>query len=805
MIPLKLTLKNFIGIRSGLGRDELVLDLDKITDGAQLIALVGPNGAGKSTILDNLHPYRLMPSRAGGYSPASFSFYENVYGTEASKVLEWEHAGHRYRSELIFKMGAKAKKAEAYLFENDAPVVLPDNTRSDGKAETYDRCIEHILGTPEMFFSAVFASQNRRPLSAYTTGEIKGLLSELLGLEHIRELGSKSNDVTKLLKMRLDNMREDLSKLDTLEAERAGAETTLETDKGGLSLKEQERKAARQAVTDATKRLSDVKADMVEVEAHRTSLQARFNSIQQRVGAALRQLDADILDEKRRTSGMVAAARTELENIHKQVAAHQKQIADNEALLSRKAEIEAAQSALPILEQELAAAEAAVTVARSKDMEYRALVTERMSLKNTLASVGNEGKTLTTTCDGLKVRAGLIDQVPCQGTDLQPRCPLLKEANTARAQIPIAEANAEAKRQEYANIQTRGHEIEAHMALMANPSATLREAEEKQQQVAERIKATTATAALASGLAQVQQSLDNASSLLQTLNQTATDKAAEIERIETESATRLTDLTGRRAITGREGDGERKAVQMELEALPPPADESVTVKAELAVEEAERAQAEIDTQTDTLNAKIAAGKERVRSLTEQIKAAGSVRAKASLIEAEIAHWTTLSKALGNDGIIALSIDDAGPTLASLANDLLVSCYGPRFSVRISTQEETQKGTMKENFDIIVFDGERDDEKSVSAMSGGERIYINDVLTRAIALYQAQLSGRQYGCLFSDESDGALDPEKKLQFTAMKKRVLEIGGYRQEFFISHTPEVQEMADAKIDLGALKQLN
>ena len=111
--------------------------------------------------------------------------------------------------------------------------------------------------------------------------------------------------------------------------------------------------------------------------------------------------------------------------------------------------------------------------------------------------------------------------------------------------------------------------------------------------------------------------------------------------------------------------------------------------------------------------------------------------------------------------------------------------------------------MKEDFDIIVFDAERDDEKSVSQMSGGERIYINDVLTRAIALYQAQLSGRQYGCLFSDESDGALDPEKKLQFTAMKKRVLEIGGYQKEYFISHTPEVQELADAKIDLEAMRQ--
>ena len=215
MVPKKLTLKNFRGIKSGLGRDEIVIDFEKLTDGAQLVAIVGPNGSGKSTILDNAHAFRVMPSRAGGYSPASFSFYENVYGTEASKVLEWEHDKHVYKSELVFKPGGKTKKTEAYLFtlnldEEWTPVVLPDNTRSDGKAETYDRCIEHILGTPEMFFSAVFASQNRRPLSSYTNGEIKGLLSELLGLEHIRELGGKANDVSKLLKARLEGLRTDL-------------------------------------------------------------------------------------------------------------------------------------------------------------------------------------------------------------------------------------------------------------------------------------------------------------------------------------------------------------------------------------------------------------------------------------------------------------------------------------------------------------------------------------------------------------------------------------------------------------------
>lgn len=56
MQPLKLTLKGFRGIRSGLGRDELTLDLERLTEGAELIAIAGSNGRGKTTIMDNLHP-----------------------------------------------------------------------------------------------------------------------------------------------------------------------------------------------------------------------------------------------------------------------------------------------------------------------------------------------------------------------------------------------------------------------------------------------------------------------------------------------------------------------------------------------------------------------------------------------------------------------------------------------------------------------------------------------------------------------------------------------------------------------------
>jgi hypothetical protein len=73
--------------------------------------------------------------------------------------------------------------------------------------------------------------------------------------------------------------------------------------------------------------------------------------------------------------------------------------------------------------------------------------------------------------------------------------------------------------------------------------------------------------------------------------------------------------------------------------------------------------------------------------------------------------------------------------------------------------------------------------------------------RAVALYLAQNTGRRYDTLFSDETDGPLDPERKRMFMAMKRRVLELGGYAREFFVSQTPELTAMADAVIDLESM----
>lgn len=808
MIPTKLRLKNFIGIRSGLGRDEIVIDFDH--EDAQLVALVGPNGTGKSTILDNLHPYRLMPSRAGSYSPDSFSFYDNVYGTEAVKELEFHHGNQHYRAILLFKLGAKTKKTECYLqyLDTDGQWQAArgkDGTISDGKTANYDRCIESILGTPEMFFTSAFAAQNRRSLSSYTNGEIKGLLSELLGLDNIATLGKQAHEVAKLLRIRLDGMRDELTRIDGLESERASTEKALDDDKVTLGFTMQSRHAAKERITAATRNLAAAKAELgasAEIETRRKTITAQLNGVHMRVGGALRDIDNDVQQEKNRASTAANNLRRDIAVQNNQRASFDRQIETNRALLSRGGEIAAAAAQVLTLEADERNATGAIEKARAKATKYRLLRAERDTVAAKLKAAGEKGQSTKAICEGLKTRSGLIDAVPCKGTDLQPRCQLLADASKARADIPAMERALTTARQEYEGLQKRGQEIETALELMGDPEAELIAEETKKNGIGEKLRQASKIAAEATALKQAEQIIAHATAQVKAISETIEAKTAEANELETRAAQRIAELDARRAKTREDADTEIRAIEQELATLPPPADDSQVAAAEVALEEAEAEQVKIDQEYEQINVRIATHKERLRRIEHDLQNAPAIKARAGTVEAEIAHWTTLAKAMGNDGIIALSIDDAGPTLSGLANDLLLSCYGPRFSVSLKTQRETASGDLKEDFDIRVFDAERDDDKSVRDMSGGERIWINECLTRAIALYQSQASGQQYGCLFADESDGALDPERKQMFVSMKRKVLELGGYEREIFISHTPALWESADAVIDVSTFK---
>ncbi|MDR1310385.1 MAG: hypothetical protein LBK01_00690 [Burkholderiaceae bacterium] len=65
--------------------------------------------------------------------------------------------------------------------------------------------------------------------------------------------------------------------------------------------------------------------------------------------------------------------------------------------------------------------------------------------------------------------------------------------------------------------------------------------------------------------------------------------------------------------------------------------------------------------------------------------------------------------------------------------------------------------------------------------------------QAIVPYVGQSREIGFLTLFSGESDGALDPERKCQYMTMKRAILDRGGYEREHYITQTPELHEMTD------------
>ena len=351
--------------------------------------------------------------------------------------------------------------------------------------------------------------------------------------------------------------------------------------------------------------------------------------------------------------------------------------------------------------------------------------------------------------------------MPCAGTDLQGACKLLGDAVAAK----------------------------------------LRDAEDRLRRSRERASRLALRAARGGELDQASAAL---AAIVAELNALAGMADAETEDEKGERAAIAAarrSLGAQRETQARQFRASLDRIDQALAALPAPFDAAQVQGAGQRVEAAQ------GTLAQTEQALMRAVRDQqMRSDLDRRSAAlqarmGVMQRRIGGVEEKLGVWALFAKSMSNDGGIALAIDDAGPTLAGLANDLLLACYGPRFTVSIRTLVETAKGEAREGFDIVVHDAESGDAKSVTLMSGGERVWIDGALTRAIALYLAQNSGRRYETLFCDEADGALDPQRKRMFMSMKREVVRLGGYQQEFFVSQTPELTAMADAVIDLDRL----
>jgi DNA repair protein SbcC/Rad50 len=806
---VSLTLKGFRGIRDGMGRDVLELDFERLVPGATLVAIAGANGRGKTTVMDNLHPFLTMPSRACASGPGGFSYYEHVVLPESEKTLVWEMDGRRYRSQVVIRTGTR-RRTEAYLLTWDGndwrPSAIADGTISDGRCDTYSRCVESICGSAETFFTSVFAAQGRRHLSQYRNAEIKGLLADLLGLDEIGRLGAQAQEVARGLKAGLSALRQRQSEA-AADDDRVSADMTrLQGAEGRVDAALKECQAARvecDASQLAHARLQAEQSLSAANDGQRVRLEDRLRLATE----SLRRAEAEW--QRQQTALSERAERLD-RRIAQRVAASKERRAAIEArrrrcekVLADAASVHRAQVRLPLARRIGAARSARVDAARVGFEQARRAGEALGFLRRRLATIEQAAGRAALRVEELKRRFALTDSVPCSGLPLQGRCQLLGDAREAASLMPSARAEIERLAAERALVLREVEPLERQAALQQIAAATLQEAERRATRAANREAAFGLWLGRQAELQRAQE--DHAALLveLRALNAAESSGESEDECLERRAIAAGSEASSQQLNALQQAHrADSAATEQMLAALPPRFDARRLAQAAAdaaagrrRVDEAARVHA---VALANVQARRAAEAERSRIQQRSAELAERI----ARVQGRLADWLLFARCMSHDGLIALAIEDAGPALSGLANDLLLACYGTRFTVAIRTQVETAKGEAREGFDIEVHDTESGDAKSVALMSGGERIWVNECLTRAVALYLAQQSGRRYATLFCDEADGALDADRKRMFMAMKREVLKLGGYEREFFVSQTPELTAMADAVIDLDAMR---
>ena len=168
-------------------------------------------------------------------------------------------------------------------------------------------------------------------------------------------------------------------------------------------------------------------------------------------------------------------------------------------------------------------------------------------------------------------------------------------------------------------------------------------------------------------------------------------------------------------------------------------------------------------------------------------------------EEDTADWTLLGESLGRDGIQAMIVEHAGADLMTLVNDLLHTCHGPRFSMRIDAAKRSADGKKEvEGCEIIVLDSRDGSERPGETFSGGEQAFLAEALSLAVTMRQCRgLTGHT---LVRDEPTATLDAGARRAYVAMMRRAAELTGASRILFVTHHDEEIALADSRVEFRA-----
>lgn len=834
MKNISMFIRGAIGIYKGLGRDEIFFDLSGKTG---LIALAGPNGKGKTTFLELMSLYRTLASRKGSL--------KHHFRLRDSRVEhKFMYDGDEYH--LIWKIDSGSDKSEAFIIINGESVV-------NGKNTEYDKYIVEKFGSQTLFYNSVFCAQGSGNMSTMTTGKIKELFVEFLRIERLAVWEKECKQGVAYFQKKLDILsgkietcQAELLTFENLDKEIKHSELTISSKVLYLKDADKEIKQLDKTINDLNAKSEKQKTDITrkeELETELEKLKHDRDQIQEKIN-----LETKTFNEKK------AAFDKEMEPVDIILADKEKILKassriknlerweryfsncfecsiDEQAMIDK--DIKDVESRKESLNNQITGLENDLILDGLKTM-LNYLVKRKFDfdsndsiLKSKLKSAENDFSLMQATQNvkACKEKIAIAIDPDCKSTT----CPAIGIVALAKNELPGLEKLESVRKKE---VNSSIKDIKTAITLC---TANLIDIESKTRHCM--MDHEGVSKSITSAILEFQKKIDvldlskkellswyldlddikgfyksalaDKRALISNLEELSSKKSQiEVAEEKKKSIKKQTEQLVK-DYSNRKVDLEKtkyklmmsfSKIKESISKIEDGIDDTIanqiincgTNKADSVIK-----QANIVKNLDELKEDAAVlknNKARKETISKDLL---SKQSDEKTFKKELSEWYYLQLACSKTGLQALEIDGAAPLITAEANILLDKAFGLESQIKIITQDPE---TGKEVFWIKVIreDGSEDD---FSNLSGGQKVWISEALSKGMTLVSKRKSGRNFESLFADESDGALDSEKAIDFMKMKRATMDAGGFVQYLFISHNPDVVAMADHVIDFGAL----
>ena len=203
-----------------------------------------------------------------------------------------------------------------------------------------------------------------------------------------------------------------------------------------------------------------------------------------------------------------------------------------------------------------------------------------------------------------------------------------------------------------------------------------------------------------------------------------------------------------------------------------------------------------------LTQEVGAARQKVDVLKDLKNRISDYATERAEIQKKIAHYKTLERAFGKDGVPALLIEQALPQIEARANELLDRLSNGQMSIRFVTQavyKDKKREDLKETLEIQISDnlGMRDYEM----YSGGEAFRVNFAIRLALSEVLAQRKGARLQTLVIDEGFGSQDLQGRQRLIEAINLVKD--DFAKILVITHLDELKDIFPTRIEVEKTDQ--